>query len=109
MSEDLKVIGILRLKSGEEIIGRILQTEIESGDVAIQDAGMLVPTPDRKITFMKWLDYTVEGALGGIVKIPNDYVAFQVTPNPCLLELYTRALKTAYEDAGVKTSSIVVQ
>lgn len=96
--DELKIIEILRLKSGEELIGRVLNTD--DGITHIQDACILLPTPDKRLTFAKWMDYTAEGSLGGTMKIPNDFVAFRATPGQKLIETYTRALHSAYSDIG---------
>lgn len=74
---------LVRLSSGEEIIGNIEQVEGDQGHVKITDGYSLIPAGEGKIGFMPFMAYT-EAAKG--VTIPNRFVMFVVEPQAELVQ-----------------------
>ena len=69
-----KNIQLLRLVSGEEIIGSVADLE---DCWYIEDAIVMIPAGEGKIGFMPWMPYTK--AKDG-VEIPKKHVMFSVEP-----------------------------
>ena len=70
----MKEIQLLRLTSGEEVIGKVTDTE---DGWYIEDAIVMIPAGEGKIGFMPWMPYTK--AKDG-VEIPKKHVMFVVEP-----------------------------
>lgn len=60
-------VKIVRLLSGEEIIGNI--TEVDGG-YQIKDPTILIPTPEGKLMFAKWMPYA-DTSKGVMLEIKN--------------------------------------
>ncbi len=65
---------LVRLSSGEEIIGKVTETE---NDVTIKDGYTLIPAGEGKIGFMLFMAYT-KADKG--VTIDRKFVVFMVEP-----------------------------
>ena len=65
---------LIRLSSGEEIIGKVTETE---NDVTIKDGYSFIPAGEGKIGFMLFMAYT-EANKG--ITIPKRFVMFIVDP-----------------------------
>ncbi len=65
---------LVRLSSGEEIIGKVTETE---NDVTIKDGYTLIPAGEGKIGFMPFMAYT-KADKG--VTIDRKFVVFMVEP-----------------------------
>ena len=65
---------LVRLSSGEEIIGKITETE---NDVTIKDGYTLIPAGEGKIGFMPFMAYT-KADRG--VTVDKKFVVFMVEP-----------------------------
>jgi hypothetical protein len=50
----MNIVKIVRLISGEEVIGYVEETET---GVVIKEPAILLPTPEGKLMFAKWLPY----------------------------------------------------
>jgi|TARA_A200000159_G_C7320801_1_gene338797 hypothetical protein len=76
---------LVRLSSGEEIIGNIEQVApgSDKGHIKITDGYSLIPAGEGKIGFMPFMAYT-EAAKG--VTIPNRFVMFVVEPQAELVQ-----------------------
>lgn len=72
-------VKIIRLMSGEEIIANITEKSLNDKVVAYQlkDPAVLIPTPEGKLMFAKWLPYAdiKEG-----ITIEERFVVFSVVP-----------------------------
>tara|TARA_Y100000592_G_scaffold44444_1_gene70544 strand:- start:146 stop:433 length:288 start_codon:yes stop_codon:yes gene_type:complete len=69
-----KIMKLVRLSSGEEIIGKVRESE---NSVVIEDGYSLIPAGEGKIGFMPFMAYTK--AKGGIL-IDRRFVVFVVEP-----------------------------
>jgi hypothetical protein len=65
---------LVRLSSGEEIVGKVVET---ADSITITDGYSLIPAGEGKIGFMPFMAYTK--AKDGIV-IPRSFVVFIVDP-----------------------------
>lgn len=51
-------VKIVRLLSGEEVIGNVENYDhISAGAVNVKNATILIPTPEGKLMFAKWMPY----------------------------------------------------
>jgi hypothetical protein len=50
-------VKIVRVLSGEEIIGNVETLDGASGAIKIKNATILIPTPEGKLMFAKWMPY----------------------------------------------------
>ena len=69
-----KKMKLVRLSSGEEVIGKVVDN---GSDVTITDGYSLIPAGEGKIGFMPFMAYTK--AKQGIT-IPKNFVVFMVDP-----------------------------
>jgi hypothetical protein len=82
-------IQIVRLVSGEEIIANV--TSVNDGDsVNLKDPAVLLPTPEGKLMFAKWLPYAEFKDTG--ITILNKHVVFTVPPQKELEDHYTTVI-----------------
>jgi hypothetical protein len=72
-------VKIIRLMSGEEVIGNITETMEGTKIVAyhIKDPAVLIPTPEGKLMFAKWLPYA---DLKNGITLEERFVVFSVLP-----------------------------
>lgn len=71
---------LIRLSSGEEIVGEVTETETH---VTIKDGYSLIPAGEGKIGFMPFMPYT-KAAAG--VTIPKQFVLFMIEPKDQLVD-----------------------
>lgn len=76
-----KKMKLVRLSSGEEIIGNV--DTAQDGSVTITDGFSLIPAGEGKIGFMPFMAYT-EAAEG--ITIDSRFVVFVVTPKQELID-----------------------
>ena len=76
---------LVRLSSGEEIIGKITETETS---VKIENGYSLIPAGEGKIGFMPFMPYTK--AKDGF-ELNMKHIMFMVEPNDMLLEQHRNA------------------
>lgn len=81
----MKEIQLLRLTSGEEVIGKVTDTE---DGWYIEDAIVMIPAGEGKLGFMPWMPYTK--AKDG-VEIPKKHVMFVVEPIDDLKDQHRQA------------------
>ena len=81
----MKEIQLLRLTSGEEVIGKVTDTE---DGWYIEDAIVMIPAGEGKLGFMPWMPYT-KAADG--VEIPKKHVMFVVEPIDDLKDQHRQA------------------
>ena len=81
----MKNIQLLRLTSGEEVIGNVSDTD---DSWYIEDAIVMIPAGEGKLGFMPWMPYT-KAADG--VSIPKKHVMFVVEPIADLKDQHTQA------------------
>lgn len=70
----MKNIQLLRLTSGEEIIGNVADKD---DSWRVEDAIVMIPAGEGKLGFMPWMPYT-KSSKG--VDIPKQHVMFVVEP-----------------------------
>ena len=85
MEKKIKNIQLLRLTSGEEVIGNVSDTD---DSWYVEDAIVMIPAGEGKLGFMPWMPYTK--AKDG-VEIPKKHVMFVVEPIDDLKEQHTQA------------------
>lgn len=79
-------IVITRLVSGEEIIANVTEGE---GTLTLKDPAVLLPTPEGKLMFAKWLPYAnIEGG----INIDTKHILFTVPAQKELEEHYTSVI-----------------
>lgn len=77
---------ITRLVSGEEIIANVTEGE---GTLTLKDPAVLLPTPEGKLMFAKWLPYAnIEGG----ITLDTKHVLFTVPAQKELEEHYTTVI-----------------
>jgi len=81
----MKNIQLLRLTSGEEVIGNVSDTD---DSWYVEDAIVMIPAGEGKLGFMPWMPYTK--AKDG-VEIPKKHVMFVVEPIDDLKEQHRQA------------------
>ncbi len=79
-------IRIVRLTSGEELIGEFHKSET---GIVIKDPCVLIPSQEGKLLFVRWLPYAKiqEG-----INIDDSHVMFVLEPQKELEEHYTGAI-----------------
>lgn len=79
-------VRIVRLTSGEELIGEFTKTET---GVSVKDPCVLIPSQEGKLLFVRWLPYakTDKG-----VEVADSHVMFVLEPQKELEEHYTGAI-----------------
>jgi len=95
-------IKLIRLTSGEELIGEVSVNQDES--VTIKKAIILIPAGEGKLGFMPFMPYT-EAADG--VEIAKEFVMFIVTPIQGLIDNHAESTKDA-SDIITPSSSIIL-
>jgi hypothetical protein len=76
-------VKIVRLLSGEEIIGNV---EVKDNGVFIKNATILIPTPEGKLMFAKWMPYAnIENG----ITIDNKNIMFVVDALKDLIDHFT--------------------
>ena len=79
-------IVITRLVSGEEIIANVTEGE---GTLTLKDPAVLLPTPEGKLMFAKWLPYAdIEDG----ITVDTKHVLFTVPAQKELEEHYTSVI-----------------
>jgi hypothetical protein len=82
----MTTIRIVRLTSGEELIGEYTKTET---GITIKDPCVLIPSQEGKLLFVRWLPYakTEEG-----ISISDTHVMFVLEAQKELQDHYTGAI-----------------
>ena len=85
-------VKIIRLMSGEEVIGNITEN-LGIGDkivsYTIKSPAVLIPTPEGKLMFAKWLPYA---EIKDGLTLDERYVVFSVFPQKDLEDHYTSVI-----------------
>ena len=77
---------ILKMRSGEEIIANVTEGE---GTLTLKDPAVLLPTPEGKLMFAKWLPYAdIEDG----ITVDTKHVLFTVPAQKELEEHYSTVI-----------------
>lgn len=79
------MIKLVRLSSGEELIGDVKETH---DGITLSDAIILIPAGEGKIGFMPFMPYT-EASDG--ISISNQFIVFMVKPVQNLIDNHREA------------------
>lgn len=98
----MSAVKIIRLISSEEVIGYVEEVE---GGIVVKEPAILLPTPEGKLMFAKWLPYA--DVKEGITLKSKD-VVFTVTPQKDLEDHFVTVIVNNLLIPGKKSVEPVV-
>lgn len=82
----MNVVRLLRLTTGEEILGKIDEDATSNNDVKVENPVQIVPTSEGKLTFMPFIGYA---DLDNVI-VKKEHLMFIVNPGPNMEDSYNQ-------------------
>jgi hypothetical protein len=82
----MKVVRLLRLTTGEEIIGKVDEDYDPHNDTVVDNPVIIVPSAEGKLTFMPFIGYADLDK----VLVKSEHLMFVVNPGPNMEDSYNQ-------------------